>query len=98
MRWEISGATVAGEGEVKILGRLDRPWPHVPPGETHGASRVRQHGCRSCLLPGMRALGKPGYFPSSAHGTHPNLLTDYLHCARVSPLPRPARPTPPPGL
>jgi 5'-3' exonuclease len=35
VRFEVSGATVAGEGEVKILGRLARPWRHVRPGETH---------------------------------------------------------------
>jgi hypothetical protein len=37
VKFEVSGPTVAGEGEVKILGRLSRPWSHVQPGETHGA-------------------------------------------------------------
>jgi hypothetical protein len=37
VRFEVSGPTVAGEGEVKILGRLARPWAHVAAGETHGA-------------------------------------------------------------
>jgi hypothetical protein len=36
LQWEVSGATVAGEGEVKILGRLLRPAPCVAPGDTHG--------------------------------------------------------------
>jgi hypothetical protein len=35
VHWELSGATVAGEGEVKVLGRLVRPWPHVLPGDKH---------------------------------------------------------------
>lgn len=35
VQFEISGATVKGEGEVKILGRLARPWPHVQPTDSH---------------------------------------------------------------
>ena len=35
VRFEVSGPTVAGEGEVKILGRLARPWGHVEAGEAH---------------------------------------------------------------
>ncbi len=36
LQWEISGATVAGEGEVKILSRLARPVVNVSPNDTHG--------------------------------------------------------------
>jgi hypothetical protein len=37
LEWELSGPTVAGEGEVKILGRLARPRhaDSVDPNDTH---------------------------------------------------------------
>ncbi|BDA46842.1 probable 5'-3' exoribonuclease 1 at N-terminal half [Coccomyxa sp. Obi] len=35
LHFELSGATVKGEGEVKILSRLLRPWADVQPEDTH---------------------------------------------------------------
>lgn len=34
---EVSDGTVKGEGEVKILGRMARPWCAPCDGDTHGA-------------------------------------------------------------
>jgi hypothetical protein len=44
LEWELSGPTVAGEGEVKILGRLARPRhaDSVDPSDTHSESPSRE--------------------------------------------------------
>lgn len=49
LHWELSGATVHGEGEVKILGRLARPALEMSPDDTHGARPVVEGGGRGGL-------------------------------------------------
>jgi hypothetical protein len=74
LEFEVSGPTVPGEGEVKILGRLARPRGQhsVSPADTHGESTVNicaDHRqcmccgaslrCQALLLMPVKALDMP---------------------------------------
>ena len=63
---------MAGEGEVKVLGRLLRPWPHVTVGDTHSKQLTKKAAART-LVRLDKAVARAGSRllpPATAPGLH----------------------------
>ncbi|KAK9840629.1 hypothetical protein WJX81_005592 [Elliptochloris bilobata] len=71
VHFELSGATVQGEGEVKIMSRLLHPWADVAPGDTHAVIADDS----DCLL--MAAMA------ATRHGQHVFVLAEPQQGRRI---------------
>ncbi|CAL5224335.1 g7007 [Coccomyxa viridis] len=66
VQWELSGANVQGEGEVKILSRVLRPWAEVTPDDTHAIVALDSDMALMALMmpnPNVYVLAEPARPP-----------------------------------